>query len=262
MGVNPVGRERMASILAWDVEQRKAIEKFMSNARQILLDAGFSQDAVIGTTHSSTVGTARDILEESKKDYDAVVVGRVGLSKIKDLILGSVAMKLIEKLSHLPLWVIGGKPPTGKIMVAMDSSEGALRAVDYVGEMVGGSDVDITLIHAIRNIHTPQFPIEVSFKPEEEKIYLDKTYDEMQAAFETAKNRLAEAGVDESKIRARIIPSASSRSECIVSEARNGGYGTIVVGRRGLSKVMEFFMGRVSNKVLYLGKEMAVWVVS
>jgi hypothetical protein len=36
----------------------------------------------------------------------------------------------------------------------------------------------------------------------------------------------------------------------------------IVVGRRGLSRVEEFFMGRVSDKVLQLAKEMAVWVVT
>ena len=42
---------------------------------------------------------------------------------------------------------------------------------------------------------------------------------------------------------------------------REGGYGTIVVGRRGLSKVYEFFMGRVSDKVLHLAKDMAVWIV-
>ena len=40
-----------------------------------------------------------------------------------------------------------------------------------------------------------------------------------------------------------------------------GGYGTIVVGRRGLSTVEEFDMGRVSNKLVQAAKDRAVWVV-
>jgi nucleotide-binding universal stress UspA family protein len=47
-----------------------------------------------------------------------------------------------------------------------------------------------------------------------------------------------------------------------VEEARNSSCGTIVMGRRGLSRVEEFFMGRVSKKVLQLAKWNAVWVVS
>ena len=60
----------------------------------------------------------------------------------------------------------------------------------------------------------------------------------------------------------KIITGAHSRAGAIVQEAKQGGYGTIVVGRTGLSKVRDFFMGRVSNKVVHLAKENAVWVVS
>lgn len=41
----------------------------------------------------------------------------------------------------------------------------------------------------------------------------------------------------------------------------NGGYGTIVLGRRGLSQVEKFTMGSVSSKTLQLAEEMAVWIV-
>jgi len=37
-----------------------------------------------------------------------------------------------------------------------------------------------------------------------------------------------------------------------------GGYGTIVVSRRGLSKVPQFFMGCVSMKVIRLTNDQAV----
>ena len=48
----------------------------------------------------------------------------------------------------------------------------------------------------------------------------------------------------------------------IVNMAEEGGWGTIVLGRKGWSSVSDFFMGRVSNKIIHLAKELAVWVVS
>jgi hypothetical protein len=33
------------------------------------------------------------------------------------------------------------------------------------------------------------------------------------------------------------------------------------VGRRGISKIEEFFLGRVSNKVIHGGQNHTVWVV-
>jgi nucleotide-binding universal stress UspA family protein len=48
----------------------------------------------------------------------------------------------------------------------------------------------------------------------------------------------------------------------IVEEARARNFSTIVVGRRGLSRVEEFFIGRVSNKIVHMARDKAVWVVS
>ncbi|MEZ4551834.1 MAG: hypothetical protein R2874_15570 [Desulfobacterales bacterium] len=46
-----------------------------------------------------------------------------------------------------------------------------------------------------------------------------------------------------------------------MKEAEAGGYSTIVIGRRELSKVDAFFMGRIGHKVVYGGKNFTVWVV-
>jgi nucleotide-binding universal stress UspA family protein len=40
-----------------------------------------------------------------------------------------------------------------------------------------------------------------------------------------------------------------------------GGYGTIVVGRRGISKAEQFLFGSVSNKIVQNAKDCTVWVV-
>jgi nucleotide-binding universal stress UspA family protein len=82
-----------------------------------------------------------------------------------------------------------------------------------------------------------------------------------EATFKTVKEILIKSGFESEKISEKIITCASSRSGAIVEEAENGGYSTIVIGRRGLSKVEAFFMGRVGHKVVYAGKKFTVWVV-
>ena len=75
------------------------------------------------------------------------------------------------------------------------------------------------------------------------------------------KERLEKAGVKGSRISTQVNLHSSSRAKDILTEAREGAYGTIVMGRRGLSKVHEFLMGRVTNKVLHRAEGFAVWIV-
>ncbi|MEJ2588609.1 MAG: universal stress protein, partial [Deltaproteobacteria bacterium] len=85
---------------------------------------------------------------------------------------------------------------------------------------------------------------------------------EMGPVLEEAKRHLMDAGFDAERITTEFITGVSSRAGAIVEQANTMDYGTIVVGRRGLSRVQEFLMGRVSNKVLHLARNKAVWIVN
>ena len=217
--------------------------------------------------HQGKTGVARDIIKESMNGYCAVVVGRKGLSKLKDLVLGSIAQKLVEKISHIPIWVVGGTPRVGKILLALDASEGAMKSVDYVGAMLGKSDSEVALLHVIRDVNPHSWRREggdlISSKltGDADEKWLEDVRMEMAPVFDAARSRLINAGFDPNRVTTKSITGAVSRAGTIIEAAKEGGYGTIVVGRRGLSKVQEFFMGRVSNKVLHLAKDMAVWIV-
>jgi nucleotide-binding universal stress UspA family protein len=58
-----------------------------------------------------------------------------------------------------------------------------------------------------------------------------------------------------------LVAGASSRAGAIAAEARQNGYGTIVMGRRGHSRVRDFFIGRVTNKVIHVARDRTVWIV-
>ncbi|MEE8620891.1 MAG: universal stress protein [Syntrophobacteria bacterium] len=250
---NPTFRHQLAPVAAWAVQQQTAIQEFMEKSRQLFVEQGVPEEAVSIKSQERQVGIARDIVREAQKDYDSVVVGRWGVSKLKDLVWGSIANKLVGHLTHIPLCVVGGAPEAGKILVALDTSEEGMGTVDYLGTMVDGTDWGITLFHVIRGL---DFVL-----PETGEILQD-IEGAVKALLEQAVGRLEKAGLRPEQISTKTASGVASRAKAIVEEGKNGGYGTIVIGRRGLSRVEEFFMGSVSSKVMQLAQEMAVWVVS
>jgi nucleotide-binding universal stress UspA family protein len=245
--MQPLLGDRMRDIRAWEVQNEKAIEGHLAKAKQRLVHEGFSEDRVKICVKEKQVGVARDILRETSEGYMAVVVGRRGMSKLKDLVMGSIASKLLEKVSFKPLIIVGRNPKAGKVLLAFDGSENGMRMVDFVGQTLGKSGLESLLLHVVRS---------------SDRGYIQEAEAMMSQAFGQATSRLIQSGFPEGQLKIRIITGARSRAETIVKTAREEGYGTVVVGRRGLSRVTEFFMGRVSNKVVQLAKGQAVWVVS
>jgi nucleotide-binding universal stress UspA family protein len=257
--MEPQSRGAVAHARVWEAAKKNEIEQFMEKAQQILRDAGFPKEAVTVKIKQSEKGIARDIVEEAKDGYLAVIISRSGEGELPEPFLGSNASKVIHKLHFVPVFIAGKRLPGKNILVAMDRSEDAMRAVDFVGELMGGHDFKVTLLHVIRN--GKQLKSGASYKslseediqPEEQKI---------QAVFDEAKRRLIDYGFKSDHVAQKIITCALSPPRAIVQEAEQGGYSPIVIGRRGLSKLQEIFMGSVSNQVIQLGVEQAVWVVT
>jgi len=256
---DPLFSRSAPQVMAWEMQQKKEIQKSMDKAKQKLLHSGFSPEAVSVRIHNRKEGIARDIVKEAQNGYSAVIIGRRGTGSYKEIIVGSVAKKIVEKVAFLPVLMIGEIPPDNKFLVALDSSENAVRAVNYVAAMLGGFDFNINLFHAIRGDQSIHSGIAHLFFPKES---LEDAETAAIAIFDKAKRRLEEAGFTSDQINTKLVSGVPSRAEAIVKEAREGDYRTIVLGRRGLSKVQEFLLGRVSNKVINIIRRRAIWVVT
>jgi nucleotide-binding universal stress UspA family protein len=239
--------KRISNVRAWERQKQKSVKEYMQEARKKLIAGGFSGKSVSVKIQERKEGIALDIIREAKSGYDAVAIGRKGMSKLKELVLGSVATRLLEKLAFVPLFVVGRCQPPMKILLGLDSSDASARTVDYVGNTLSGCDCDVTLAHVVRG---------------EEKEAVEEAAKKIGPVFNMAKSHLTHSGFNPSRIDTKIITGVLSRAGALVHEAEDGGYCTIVVGRKGVSKVSGFFIGRVSNKVVQLGGEKVVWVVS
>ena len=145
-----------------------------------------------------------------------------------------------------------------KILLAIDDSESSARAVDYVGRIAGStSGFEITVMHVIEE------PPEDYFSTDDERQKaMDEARDAAMALLDRAVARLIELGVDASAVTTEYpVKPCTSLAECILEEHEAQEFGTLVVGRRGISKSEELLFGSVSNKVIRYSKRGAVWVV-
>jgi nucleotide-binding universal stress UspA family protein len=254
----------------WKKHRKKSLEKFVEEARKIFADASFDQNDITIKIQDRTKGIARDIIKESAKGYDAVVIGRTGMNPITRVVIGSVANKLVENITDMPVCIVGKNVRNRKILVAVDASESAMRCLKYAGEMFGKTEAEFLLFHVIRDYDfklsetrdTDDIDIEESRWLKFTQAELQKATQKMNSVMEKALNELKNMGISRNRITTKIITGMATRGGSIAAQAMLAGYSTIVIGRRGLSKVGEFNMGRVCYKVVQLGNEVAVWVVN
>jgi nucleotide-binding universal stress UspA family protein len=144
------------------------------------------------------------------------------------------------------------------ILIAVDESENAGRAVTYVRDLLAGiSGYHITLITII-----PQ-PSEDYFISESERTeWLKDKNASARSILEANRKLLIDAGFrDEDVKEVLVIKECTSIAECILAEQEKLACGTVVVGRRGISKREEFFFGSTSSKILHIARDCAVWVI-
>jgi nucleotide-binding universal stress UspA family protein len=144
------------------------------------------------------------------------------------------------------------------ILIAVDESENARRAVTYVGNLLGGlEDFRVMVLHVV-----PE-PDEDFFETSEEKVeWSKKRKKKVDAMLDDYRRMLIEAGFDPGRVSARsTLRYCPSMAECILAERDETQYSTIVVGRQGLSRREEFLFGSISSKIVNHARNCTVWVV-
>ena len=174
-----------------------------------------------------------------------MVIGRNSKGQSNPGMFDYLTTVLLQTLHFVPFIVVGKGPDPRKILLAHDASNGAVCAVDFVCSTLGRSPCEVALIH-VNKINGRQ----------------DKDDQKVNHVLSLAKTHLIQSGFSVHQIDCNIIPGDQGAAAAIVQRAKQGGYGTIVIGRRGLSDTQTVFMGRVSNRFIHLAEEHAVWLVN
>lgn len=155
------------------------------------------------------------------------------------------------------------------ILIAVDGSQCALKAVDYIGHQFSGvGDVKLTLLHVLPYVPTTFWDdghILTKKEKETRKEVVDKWLEnqrlKLDPIFNTATQGLTRRGIKQEQIETKTISDSQDVADSILEEARNGGYLTLVLGRCGLSPAKRFLMGSVTTKILNHGAGIAICIV-
>ncbi|NCD26291.1 MAG: universal stress protein [Deltaproteobacteria bacterium] len=158
-----------------------------------------------------------------------------------------------------------------KILIAVDASDNAARAVDYVAQLLTDTTTfDVTVLYIERPPNRDFFPSDAEW------IKAGVAQEEHIRAFlEESRQKLAATGLPQASVNVAYIPHCQSPvhqsaefcslgtsiARDILQFQQSGGFGTLVIGRRGVSRAEEFLFGSVTTKVTHLAKDCTVWVV-
>lgn len=247
----------------------KAKKKNEENALAVLNDCknrmiqmGVEANHIDIKTNPKKTGLAKDILEYAQEGlYDAIVVGRRGLSRVQEIFMGSLTSKLLEHSTFIPVWVIDGDVTSDKVMIATDGSESSLRAVDHFSFMAAHNpDVKVTLFHVVPRLADY---CKIAFDDtdkELEDIIISGDRRCVEDFMVHAYKKFREAGISKEQIEIKEVTTMMNVGGTIAEEVEKGNYGTVIIGRRGTNKA--FFMGSVSKYVLERISNRALWLIT
>jgi nucleotide-binding universal stress UspA family protein len=237
---------------------QRLLEKYKAQ----MMDAGITEDSVQLKSQPRMLGVAKDILEASLAGrFDALILGRRGLSGLQDIFIGSVSANIVNNSTDTPVWLVDEQGPTQDIMVAVDGSENSFKAVDHLAFIVGGNtDLKIFFYHVAPRL---QDFCHVDFEEvdsnELEEIIAQGDQHCIDRFYAHAQKKLKEAGIQENQISYASKEGVLRVGKAVLDEYRQGNYGTLVVGRRGINR--KFFTGSVSRYLINQFANGALWVV-
>jgi nucleotide-binding universal stress UspA family protein len=224
------------------------------------------EERILLFTRKRMEGVAWDIIHQAwNESVDAVVMGRRGLSRLQDILIGSTTRNVIEHNTGIPIWMVDGKIVSGNILLAVDGSTNSLKALNYLCDILRRDpDASLTLFHAqpsLRDYCGIEFAETQSAESDEIiSQFIEKANRECVDNFmRYALRRLKELEIPEDRVTLIARPTRLNIGKTIIKEFENGSYGTLVVGKRGVCG--GHFMGSVSNYMVTHLENGALWIV-
>ncbi len=145
-----------------------------------------------------------------------------------------------------------------KILIAVDNTPTSDKGLQYAGKIIGNlPGVDVCLLHVY-----PEPPPDYYNSGKSLADYTSQREAEADTLVQRCRQMLTEAGIDPESIAGDVrMAEEKTISETILEVQQQGEYGTIVVGRRGVSKAEEFLFGSISNALVHHSRDCTVWVV-
>lgn len=203
--------------------------KIVWDAEALFKEEGIEVDARVIEYEDPAETVIRVAKDE---EYDLIVMGNRGETEVEVFSLGSMAEKVFRH-AECPVLIVKQKTKLSKILVAIDGSESAEKALEYAVQLAKKHKAKVTLLNVGE---TKLF----GFKPE--------------VAREVGEHILSDAAAKVKGLKLNTQLEFGNPAETLIEVAEKGNYDLIVVGSRGLSSVKRFFLGSVSDDISHHAK--------
>ncbi|MFH2128019.1 MAG: universal stress protein [Pseudomonadota bacterium] len=139
-----------------------------------------------------------------------------------------------------------------QILLAYDNSQQALRAVEYVGQMFGRVDNVKVIIFGVYD-KVPEHDMEDTVFTDQVRArisVLEREKEKGRDNLDEAKKLLLRKGFSEDQVKVKYVEKKKGVAKDIIDEVKSGGYGTVVLGRKGVSNLAGMLFGSVSSGVI------------
>ncbi len=213
----------------------------MKHAAQRLANSGFLAENTMCKYRKKDVSTAKDIIREADKgNYDAIVLGRRGTTRLEEFMSTSVSMEILEKERGAPIWICR-QPESGRenVLLCLDGSQSSLRMADHTGFMLQDEKHSITLFYVQNKGSKP-----------------------LEEVFSEGRDALLQNGIDAGRIYERSVQ-AKDITSAVLQEADQGSYAVVATGYSGTRNqglFGQFSIGSVSKKLCYELQKSSLWI--
>lgn len=253
----------LLNMLSKEEQKRYAsANRFLKSAVKQLERNGISPEHITTEVRISTTSPASEVLNVARKGYfDALIIGRRGVSKLEELIMGSVSSSLLEKCHDVPIWIVDGQVDSRRFLVPVDGSHFTLRALDHLCFILQNNPhAEVTLFHSSAMFAQTQELIIDSCPLSLPAEWCDAHKNDKDLYFLAPRQMLINSGFPPERIHLLETTKGMYPSRQIVRQAIIDDYGTIVMGRRD-KEIKKGVFGSVTEKVLAMGVDTAIWIV-
>ncbi len=104
--LTPYFLSQKSSFCVLEDKKKDLINEAMQQAVGKLVAAGFDKKNIETKIENRRIGIARDLIAESQSGYDVVILGRRGLSGIKEFLIGSVSQKVLHAVKGVSVMIV------------------------------------------------------------------------------------------------------------------------------------------------------------
>jgi nucleotide-binding universal stress UspA family protein len=215
---------------------KNEVEPLFERAEKSLTKSGFEKEKVKKRLREGSI--ADEITKETLEGGCDTVFLKEGKHELKEKLLATVTDTIVHSLREVNIYVGGVKPRKrevfSRILIPVDGSQTSLKAVIHASSLTTALRKEvkrITLLHVL----TPSA--------------------EPKAVFREARKVLERHGVKKAIVKEKLLD--KDAAEDIIKEAQ-----VVVMGKRGMTKLQDLFLGSTSRKVLHSIEDRILILVS